>query len=115
MTTLAMTEMSMQSDASTAEQLDEFGTQETLEVFPNPAVSGTGDVTISGYQRMGGARETVVEVMRMTGEMMFTEKIVCQTGCDGFSVSVTKDLPPGVYLVNVVSNGERQTKRLLVK
>lgn len=115
MRTLAFTEMSMQSDAMMSEDVDQFSEQQTLEVFPNPATSGVGELTISGYQRFDGPRETVVEVLRMTGEMMFSEKIFCAAGCDGFSVSVKKEIPPGVYLVNVVSNGERQTRRLLVK
>lgn len=115
MTTFAMTGMSLESDALMTEDVQQFSEDEALQVFPNPAVSGGGGLTISGHQRMGGPRETIIEVLRMTGERMYSEKVSCEAGCDGYSVSVAKDLPPGVYLVNVVSNGERHTKRLLVK
>lgn len=115
MTTFSMTEMSTEADAMMAEDVNDLSQVQSLEVFPNPATSGAGELTISGYQRADGPRETVVEVLRMTGEMMFSEKIMCEAGCDGFSVSIANEIPPGVYLVNVVSNGERQTRRLLVK
>jgi hypothetical protein len=51
----------------------------------------------------------------MTGEIIYDERDFCDGNCAGKRFSIQKDLAPGVYLVNVVRNGKRSSKRLLVK
>jgi hypothetical protein len=85
-----------------------------MEIYPNPADSGTPQLTISGLTLPYGA-ETKVEIQRMTGEIVYSKSFSCDGSCDNYSASVDQELPPGVYMVNVITEGRRATKRLLVK
>jgi hypothetical protein len=87
----------------------------TLEIFPNPAPEGITELVISGSDAVNEARESKVEILRMTGEVVHTETISCEINCDEYTVSIQKTLSPGVYLVSVITNGKRQSRRLLVK
>jgi hypothetical protein len=113
-TTLAAssaTMMSTESDKLVAESNE----SELVQVFPNPAPGGSKELTISGYEGIEGRRDTRIEVVRMTGEVVFSERVMCEADCRGFSLSVSEEIAPGVYVVNVISNGTRHTKRLVVK
>jgi hypothetical protein len=105
--TAAMTDTDMMTSTQTHDAV--------LEVFPNPAPEGLTDLMISGYEGVNESRESKIEILRMTGEVIYSEKISCDNNCDGYSVAVHKELSPGIYLVNVITNGKRHSKRLLVK
>jgi hypothetical protein len=114
MTGFGETTMAMETDntmMSQAEQTDESA----LQVFPNPAPGGVSELTISGYEGVEETRETKIEILRMTGEIVYSENVMCESKCDGYSIAVKKDLAPGIYLVNVTTNGQRHSKRLMVK
>ena len=115
MTSYSSTGMAMESNLMMAESTDAYSQDQTLQLFPNPATTGLRELTISGYGESLGSRDTKVEVLRMTGELVFSERIICASGCGEFSLPVSKDLAPGVYVVNVISNGKRDTRRLVVK
>jgi hypothetical protein len=51
----------------------------------------------------------------MTGEVVFTERIQCGGNCSDYLINIDKELVPGVYLVNMKTNGVRRWERLLVK
>lgn len=114
-TTFAMTTMAGEPEAAMTEDLTEYPDGESFQLFPNPATSGVGELTISGYQETVGPRETTIEVLRMTGDRVYSGKVSCKAGCEEFSLSIDRELRPGVYIVNVESNGKRQSKRLVVK
>ena len=59
--------------------------------------------------------ETQVEIMKMTGEVVFNEKITCGGDCGSYLMKMNEQLVPGVYVVNMETNGVRTAKRLLVK
>ena len=86
-----------------------------MSVYPNPARSGNPKLTISGYEGIEETIETQVEIINMTGEIVFTERIQCGGNCGSYLMNVNKQLVPGVYLVNMKTNGVRTSKRLLVK
>lgn len=106
-TMMATEDTSLQGDA-----LMEFSAG--MEIYPNPADSGTPQLTISGLTLPYGA-DTKVEIQRMTGEIVYSRNFSCNGSCDNYSASVDQELPPGVYMVNVITEGRRATKRLLVK
>jgi hypothetical protein len=86
-----------------------------LEVFPNPASSGVDGLTISGH---GGAHESfdaTVEIQHITGEVVYSRQFSCEGNCGEYVLPVDPQLTPGVYLVHLISNGKRSSKRLLVK
>ena len=86
-----------------------------ISIYPNPARSGDPWLTISGYGGIEETIETQVEIINMTGEVVFAEQIQCGGNCGSYLMNVNKQLVPGVYLVNMKTNGVRTSKRLLVK
>ncbi|MEX2231398.1 MAG: Ig-like domain-containing protein [Cyclobacteriaceae bacterium] len=114
MTGFGETTMAMEADNTMMSQADE-NDESALQVFPNPAPGGESELTISGYEGVNETRETKIEILRMTGELVYSESVLCESNCDGYSIAVNKELPTGVYLVNVITNGQRHSKRLMVK
>lgn len=102
----------MQSESLVSAR-EEFATQE-LDIFPNPAPGGVRELMIRAYEGADDGVETTVEIHRITGEIIYSRQSACEGNCDTFSISVNADLSPGVYLVNVISNGKRISKRLIV-
>jgi ELWxxDGT repeat protein len=88
---------------------------EQLSVYPNPAKSGDPELTISGYESIDRTIETDIEIMSMTGEVVFADRISCGGNCGSYLMNVNKQLVPGVYMVNMKTDGVRTSKRLLVK
>ena len=88
---------------------------EQISVYPNPARSGDPELTISGYEGIDRTIETRVEIINMTGDVVFSENVLCGGDCGSYLMRVNKQLVPGVYVVNMQTNGVRTAKRLLVK
>ena len=86
-----------------------------ISIYPNPAQSSDRELTISGYERIDETIETHVEIINMTGEVVFAERISCGGNCSAYLMNINKQLVPGVYLVNLKTHGTRFSKRLLVK
>ena len=86
-----------------------------IAIFPNPLKSNDRHLFISGFEGNKETSETQVEIINITGVVIFAERISCDNGCGGYNMSFDKPLSPGVYLVNMESNGRRLSKRLLVK
>ena len=106
--------MMSQSQTTIQNELGENPESE-LEVFPNPAQSGVPELMISGYGNMSESFEATVEIQRMTGEIVYSKRFSLGGSREGYSMSIGQQLTPGVYLVNFIVNGRRETKRLLVK
>jgi ELWxxDGT repeat protein len=86
-----------------------------INIYPNPVQSGDPELTISGYEQVEAPVETHIEIMNMTGEVVFADRIQCGGNCSTYLMNVNKQLVPGVYLVNLKTNGIRNSRRLLVK
>ncbi|MEX1240064.1 MAG: Ig-like domain-containing protein [Cyclobacteriaceae bacterium] len=87
----------------------------SLEVFPNPASSGVDGLTISGHGDAHESFDATVEIQHITGEVVYSWQFSCEGNCGEFVLPVDSQLTPGVYLVHLISNGKRSSKRLLVK
>jgi hypothetical protein len=86
-----------------------------ISVYPNPARSGDTELTISGYEGIKETIETQVEIINITGDVVFSDRILCGGGCGSYLMNINKELVPGVYVVNMNTNGVQSSKRLLVK
>ncbi len=86
-----------------------------INIYPNPAQSGDPALSISGYEAVKENVETLVEITNMTGEVIFRDRITCGGNCSAYLMNINKALVPGIYLVNMSTNGTRLSKRLLVK
>jgi hypothetical protein len=86
-----------------------------INIYPNPVQSGDPELTIAGYERVEVPVETQIEIINMTGEVVFADRILCGGNCSSYLMNVNKQLVPGVYLVNMKTRDTRLSKRLLVK
>ena len=86
-----------------------------INVYPNPVQSGESRLTLSGYESIEKIIETHVEIINMTGEIVFAERLSCGGDCSSFLMNINKQLVPGVYVVKIETGGVRSAKRLLVK
>lgn len=106
---------------STATQADNLtasadgNTNMDIDIFPNPAQGGIPELTISTYGGVQEATEITIEIVRMTGEVVHSQKVFCEANCDAFPVNIDQALDPGVYLISVSNHGKRSSKRLMVK
>jgi len=87
-------------------------TSGTIQIFPNPARAGQRELTISGYR--GRDAQTFIEVMNITGEIIFSEPVDCENDCQSYRIQASEDLTAGVYMIRVTNGGNRVVKRLLV-
>lgn len=108
------TETTMMTSSQTM-MVESENVEAELDVFPNPAPSGVPELMISGYGKANESFESTVEIQRVTGEIVYSRRFNFGGHGDGYSMAVDQQLTPGVYLVNFIVNGRRQTKRLLVK
>ena len=72
-------------------------------------------MTISGYEGIVNVVETHVEVINMTGDVVLSENIRCGGDCSSYQMILNSKLVPGIYLINMKTNGARHSKRLMVK
>lgn len=84
-----------------------------ISIYPNPAPSGRTALTIVGHGDKDRT-ETLVEIISITGEVIYSEKINCDGNCDSYAMQVKKNLLPGVYMVRVKNKENRALKRLLI-
>lgn len=117
MTAFAAESMTLETSGTVAQEENlEAGTEATaLEVYPNPVESGASEFSVSGFGGSGSPFEGSLEIQRMTGEVVHAQQFRCDGNCDGYSLPVGHQLSPGVYIMNVMMNGRRSTRRLLVK
>ena len=86
-----------------------------INVYPNPAKSSDPQLTISGYEGIEKTIETQIEILNMTGEVVFGDRISCGGDCSSYLMNINKQLVPGIYLVRMKTDGVTSAKRLLVK
>ena len=103
------------SSTTAARMTTEEDLYSQINVYPNPAKSGDPQLTISGYEGIKKTIETEVQILNMTGEVVFGDRISCGGDCGSYLVNINKQLVPGVYLVRMKTNGVTSAKRLLVK
>lgn len=95
---------------------EKLGTDmEQISIYPNPATGNDSELTITGYEGFDETVETKVEIINLTGEVVFTEKVSCGGDCSSYLMKINKQLVPGVFLVNMKTKGKRNSIRLLVK
>jgi hypothetical protein len=86
---------------------------EGLQMWPNP--NGEGRV----YLRLEGLNETTelvtVDIYDLMGAKVQTATLVAGAGVLNESIDLSNDIARGVYMVNVVADGQVFTKRLVVE
>jgi hypothetical protein len=98
---------------TTTAQDEELHSQ--INVYPNPAESGDVELRVSGFDNISKTTETQIEILNVTGEIIYSEKVYCGGDCTTLLMKINKQLVRGVYLINLKTNGTRISQRLLVK
>ena len=110
-------EMTMQPMTASSEDSalsGETARYSEIGIYPNPMKSGSADLTVSGYDGLKETVESEIQIMNMTGEVVFYETISCGGDCSDYLIKVNKQLPAGLYMVNMRTNGVKHSRRLLV-
>jgi hypothetical protein len=84
--------------------------EDEISLYPNP--TSTRQITISmGNMELANPR---VEIVSATGKIIQAQDVNCD-GCSSIEFMLDNSVTQGLYLVNVVSNRRRLTKKLQVK
>lgn len=85
-----------------------------LAIYPNPAQSNADVLVVSGV-RQQGAQDVRIEIMRITGQLVYAGKINCDARCDDYMLPVNGIFTPGVYVISVINGNNRVSKRLMIR
>ena len=94
---------------------DKTGSISAIDIYPNPARSGSSALTISGYDGFDEIIETRIMIRNMTGDVVFSDRISCGGNCSSYLMKVDEQLSPGLYFVEMKTNDVRHSRRLLVR
>lgn len=97
------------------ETIAESNLYANLAIYPNPLERGRPQLTVSGYAGVRASVITQVDIIDMTGELVFSQVIHCGGDCSDYLINIDRELVPGVYIVNLRTNGARHWQRLCVK
>ena len=103
-------------DPTTAvDKMASEGNGNELQIYPNPASKSVPELRISGLNGLSSGSEGTIEIYRITGEVVYAAKFACGFDCADYSLTLSRDFAPGVYMVNVMAEGIKASRRLFVK
>lgn len=82
-----------------------------ISVYPNPTSSREISISLGNLQPVADPR---VEIISSAGRIIQSQTASCE-GCNEIHFTLDNNVVPGLYLVNVVMNRRRITKKLQVK
>lgn len=85
-----------------------------ITLYPNPTLSRQTQLSFS-IEDVTDFQGANLQVISTTGEVVLSQRMDCSSDCDDVLLSLDGDVPPGVYVVNVVLKNKRFSKRLYVK
>ncbi|HYG03612.1 MAG TPA: T9SS type A sorting domain-containing protein, partial [Chryseosolibacter sp.] len=103
------------SASDTDEEYEVTSYQEAIEIYPNPATTGMITLTLPQDETISGNELVVVEIVGVTGEVVYSRQINCTEGCAAIEIEMNDQFNPGIYMVNMKNNQKRYSTRLLVK
>lgn len=86
-----------------------------IGLYPNPAERGSVTLSLSTDADQWSASPWQVEITSMTGTVVHSEITRCEAGCSAITIALNERFTPGVYMVNVIINRKRFSKKLLVR
>jgi hypothetical protein len=84
-----------------------------VRVYPNPVAGETLNIVINNDALPEEATREIL-IRQLTGVAVYSEKVTCTETCSA-EVDVRKNLPPGVYILQVRVGEQMFTEKLLVK
>jgi hypothetical protein len=100
------------ADAGSAEMMMSEGESDEISVYPNP-ITSSRKITVS-LGNLQPVAEPRIEIISTSGQIVQAANVECE-GCKTIDFTLDNNVTPGLYLVNVVMNRRRVTKKLQVK
>jgi hypothetical protein len=91
----------------TMEQLQEEST--ALQVYPNPAAD---HITVAYHSAT--TQEVRIEITNLYAQRVKTQKATSKEGMNSFQID-SQQLGNGLYIISIISEGKRETKKLFIK
>ncbi|MBT1698095.1 S8 family serine peptidase [Fulvivirgaceae bacterium PWU4] len=91
------------------------GTIGEIGLYPNPAERGSVTLSFSTDADQWSAGAWQVEITSMTGTVVHSEITRCDAGCSAVTIALNERFTPGVYMVNVIIDRKRFSKKLVVR
>jgi hypothetical protein len=82
-----------------------------VSVYPNPTSMRKITISLGNLEPVPAPR---VEIIATSGRIVQSANVDCD-GCNAIDFTLDNNVTPGLYLVNVVLNRRRVTKKLQVK
>ena len=84
-----------------------------VQAYPNPVKGDRLNISITAPSRTANAISEIV-IRQLTGLSVYHERISCPEGCNA-EINVHETLPPGIYILQVHSEGQTFTEKLIVE
>ena len=99
--------------AETAVEIISIEDGEGIQLYPNPASDRivTMEFTI---RNISDLQQAIVQIVSETGSVVHEERITCNDDCRSYLLNLNSQVTPGVYLINVLMDRRRLTKKLIV-
>jgi hypothetical protein len=86
---------------------------EGIQLYPNPATDRHVNMEFT-IRNLSDLEQALVQIVSESGSVVHEERIRCQDDCRSFSLNLNSEITPGVYLINVLMDRRRLTKKLVV-
>jgi hypothetical protein len=84
-----------------------------LAMYPNPYREGMITITFPVFSAT--TQRVNVQIVDMTGQIVFNSEVLCEGDCGTVSVIPDKKFPAGMYMVNAINDRKRYLKKLMVE
>jgi|GEM_PF-6071301 len=86
----------------------------SIVITPNPVTDGKVIVTSTGMEYTYGS-VLEVQLVRVTGEVVFADKIQCDDNCGSVELNFSGKALPGLYVLKGTDGQQSFTRRLIIK
>ena len=93
-----------------ANDVQVLATEPVIAMMPNP---NSGEFQVNGTVEAG--TDVVLQVTDVLGQIVYIRTVAASNGTLNESVSLSKSLANGMYMLNVYSGAERKTFRFMLK
>jgi pimeloyl-ACP methyl ester carboxylesterase len=97
-----------------ANKNEEQGNQKSFFVYPNPVSKEDMTLELSGLRTAGHESSVSISIASITGEVLQMTNEPCGS-CESLELALKKNLSPGVYVINVFTEGRRLGRRIIVR
>lgn len=100
---------------ASGDPVDESSKEQMLvSLTPNPVTSGKVELRTHGLKLLPDSK-TVVQVISLTGEVVYTREIFCGSDCENVELDLSGQVRPGIYLVRGSAGGRVFSQRMVVE